>query len=251
MCDRCGPDALASGLTQDHRPWTVQARREEVLEFMRQHDFPVSAATIERELGWHPSTVPPILVALRNGGKVLQRSNGKWALTTGRAARRIKVNEVLRGDVDLDELVGRQMTIYLKQEGQEEDMPRYTDMDGHVLNDARWAQQFLNQGDLWQDGDEQFLSIQEMDPTHAKNAVASLMRSAPGIVLTVAVNETNHTGGDEEAIAWQGLIADPVKARLWLLETDLIRALLAQAEVSSITRAPWTTRRRLLNASIR
>jgi hypothetical protein len=151
---------------------------------------------------------------------------------------------------DPEDLIGRQIVVRVRGrrmrplKGQDD---MYTGLGDHMLGDPRWASQFLEQGDVWQDATGAFLDIVDMEATHAQATITLLMRLAPQIVLAVALGETPVAEGVLEDDATEQ-VADPAKARAWLLTTTLVRALITRASFPTSGAAPWKRRtRRLVN----
>ncbi len=93
--DPCGRESLALGMTQDHRPWTAEGRKEAVLRTLRDLGPLTKARKIEMNMGWHPGTAGPVLVALRSEGLVVY-SAGRWSALDEPALWRTREGQSLR-----------------------------------------------------------------------------------------------------------------------------------------------------------
>lgn len=107
----------------------------------------------------------------------------------------------------------------------------------HPLGDPRLVTDFLAQGEAWQPARGEFVAISDMDPGHARATVAFILDHATQIAVTLRCSE--YVGANFPANP-ASFPANPVIVREWLLDTDLVRALLDRGRVPEAS-VPWAS----------
>lgn len=254
----CGPCALAHGLTQDHRPWTVEERKAAVLQVLG--DRRMTARQIERELGWHPSTAPSVLTALAEKKYVVRQSDGRWRKTTMQDWLRRRFEqpwttatfpEYMSRFIEKEEVTTMGFLDDFDGDFGDEPLPTgYSNRTGgtHPLNDLTLIGPFLAQGEKWCSANGAYIEIARMGRNHAAATVNFLLRRAQDIAMVHFLSQP--VLHPHEGITGASKVNDPTNyrdtyksddARAWLLRQPLVRALVARAQDASAVeqRFPW------------